>query len=64
MGNLFSENDKKRKELEKYCEVLNKTIIDNNMTIYSLQNEYSKLKDLNLEYKDQINNIRKILNKK
>lgn len=70
MGNLFSENDKKRKELEKYCELLNKSIIDNNMTIYSLQSENSKLKDLNStlmnlnqEYKDQINNIRKILNK-
>ena len=70
MGNLFSENDKKRKELEKYCELLNKSTIDNNMTIYSLQSENSKLKDLNLtlkslnqEYKDQLNNIRNILNK-
>lgn len=68
MGNLFSENDKKRKEVEKYCEVLNKSIIDNNMTIYSLQSENSKLKDLNStlsnlnqEYKDKINDIKKIL---
>lgn len=68
MGNLFSENDKKRKEVEKYCEVLNKSIIDNNMTIYSLQNENSKLKDLNStltninkEYKKQLEDIKKIL---
>ena len=68
MGNLFSENDKKRKEVEKYCEVLNKSIIDNNMTIYSLQSENSKLKDLNStltnlnkEYTDKINDIKKIL---
>lgn len=68
MGNLFSENDKKRKELEKYCELLNKTTIDNNMTIYSLQSENSKLKDLNAtlmninkEYKNKLDNIENIL---
>tara|TARA_B110000285_G_C15140069_1_gene630116 strand:+ start:2245 stop:2766 length:522 start_codon:yes stop_codon:yes gene_type:complete len=70
MGNLFSENDKKRKELEEYNKTLNSSITDNNMTIYSLKSENVKLKDLNStfmtlneEYKDRIKNIKKILNK-
>ena len=68
MGNLFSENDRKRKELEKYCELLNKITLDNNMTIYSLQNDNSKLNDtnetltnMNKEYKKILDDIKYIL---
>ena len=68
MGNLFSDNDKKRKELEKYCDILNKSIMDNNMTIHSLQSDVKKIKDTNLtlmninkEYKKQLEDIKKIL---